>query len=432
MSKIMSIILLPFPFINWLYHYVFRKTNTSKYAELRRSRRLQGLPAEIIDELKIARRRRRLERQFSGEAMADSILDDSIPDKDDEQLIDEILTRKEQEELEKATFGTLIKSFVLFPFLSISLILKGISTSRSDRRRSRRLQGLPPHVYEELQATKRQRKAVRLQNNPNYIFDENNDLSQNEEDEIIDQLLIKHNITETDIVKESFVTRSLTHFISLIFLPMTISQVLWSRISGRFKKSTNYNLENLPTEIVEKLQCARRKHRIERQKLHGEGGDILDDNLPDQNDNELLEQIINDYKHVVPKQSYLLGSKPFDNQPINATDKITGLFSSFYTWMFNNKTLTKEELELRRSRRLQGLPPDVLEELMKARRQRRILRQKLDPNYVIEDDNISDLEDEALLAQIIIDKEYVVPKEAKLLGKISLFIFHQKSCINIT
>ena len=413
MSKIMSIILLPFPFINWLYHYVFRKTNTSKYAELRRSRRLQGLPAEIIDELKIARRRRRLERQFSCEAMADSILDDSIPDKDDEQLIDEILTRKEQEELEKATFGTLIKSIVRFPFLSISSMLKGIFTSRSDRRRSRRLQGLPPHIFEELQATKRQRKAVRLQNNPNDIFDANNELSQNEENEIIDQLLIKHNITETDIVKESFVTNCLTHFISLIFLPVTISQTLLSRICNY-----NYNLENLPTEIMEKLQGARRQRRIERQKLNGEGGDILDDNLPDQDDNELLEQIINDYEHVVPKQSYLLGSKPFDNQPINATDTITGLFSSFYTWMFNNKTLTKEELELRRSRRLQGLPPDVLEELMKARRQRRILRQKLDPNYVIVDDNISDLEDEALLAQIITDKEYVVPKEAKLIGKI--------------
>ena len=418
MSKIMSIVLLPFPFINWLYHYIIKKTKSSKYAELRRSRRLQGLPAEIIDELKIARRRRRLERQFSGEAMDDSVLDDSIPDIEDEQLIDEILTRKEQEELEKATFGTLIKSVVLFPIVSISSMLKRMSTSRTDTRRSRRLQGLPPHIYEELQATKRQRRSARIQNKSNGDFnsDLDNELSQNEENEIIDQLLIKHNVTESEIVKESFLSRSLSHLTSFIFLPLTLGQSLWSRMNGKSKKSTNYDLENLPTEILEKLQTARRQRRIERQKLHGEGDDILADNMPDQDDNELLEQIINEYEHIVPKQSYLLGAKPFDNQPINATAKITGFLSSFYTWIFSNTTMTGDELELRRSRRLQGLPPDVLEELMKARRQRRILRQKVDPKYVIEDDNIPDSEDDTLLAQIIADKEYVVPKEAKLLG----------------
>ena len=142
----------------------------------RRSRRLQGLPAEVIEELKKARQRRRLERQISSGSTEPILLQAAEePDQDDEDLLEEILQRQElhDKDQEKEQHNDTTNVFTtLNTFLfSLSNSLKQMFTkfgfgkedvhNRSPLRRSRRLQGLPAEVIEELKKARQRRRLER-------------------------------------------------------------------------------------------------------------------------------------------------------------------------------------------------------------------------------------------------------------------------------
>ena len=220
----------------------FGSLKTYKGIPTRRSRRLQGLPAEVIEELKKARQRRRLERQISSGSTEPVLLQaPDEPDEDDEELLEEILQRKEcnnamkenantpgqwnefraaaelkgchqndnemfelsEDETDQmvpnqtSTYensGTQFLRFLCFPVSWIhEKLFSSIPISNTvGLRKSRRLQGLPPHILEEFNRITSTRDTSRRRYGEFLI---NQDLTS-EDENILNGLLLRDEFTK--------------------------------------------------------------------------------------------------------------------------------------------------------------------------------------------------------------------------------------------
>ena len=405
-----------------------KQKKKNKYSHLRRSRRLQGLPPEIVEELKRARRRRRIERQIRAGNTEDTILDDDEPDEDDEELIEAIISEKEADD-DSENF---LYSLFSWPARMICWLY---SYLKADPEAAT----LEPAKTDSIAA------------------------SDDEED------FIQHELsTRADKCPAVVETKKSVSIISGLLGVLKLKGLLMKKKSPYSHLRRSRRLQGLPPEIVEELKRARRRRRIERQISAGNTEDtILDDDEPDEDDEELIEAIIsekeaeeeNDSENIfislfsLPVRIFLWLSSYF--QAVNhelaktssfaasddeedfiqhelstrsekshvatvETKKSFSIISGLLGVLKLKGLLTKKRSpfsHLRRSRRLQGLPPEIVEELKRARRRRRIERQISAGNTedTILDDDEPDEDDEELIEAIISEKEAEVDDDSEKL-----------------
>ena len=414
-------------------------------AGLRRSRRLQGLPPEVAEELKRARRARRFERQISAGAQPEDVVvsdDDDVPDEDDEELLNVILQKREEElhdKEEESVFMLIVTSiFTFFQMISETFFdfFKGTKPKEEQKtfRRSRRLAGLAPEIVEELKKARRQRRIERLiiTGNPQNDLQDDEVLDEDDE-ELLEQIIQKrdHLTKEKGHLLGSHLPENPPNvgLLSSLFAPFTYTlSAMRNIIKNKTQKEDQITrrsrrLAGLPAEIAEELKRARRQRRKERQIITGNPQNCLqDDEEPDEDDEELLEQIIKQRDHFSEKKTYLLGESPSGRRE-TSTHSIASYFSNFFSVIIYPLTViiaqirsvfgsnNKETAALRRSRRLQGLSADEARQLNRATRQRRVERKQkrgsLAGDIISDDEDDDDIYDEDLIDKILSDRSNV-------------------------
>ena len=401
----------------------------------RRSRRLQGLPAELIEELKKARQRRRLERQISSGSTESVLLQAAEePDQDDEELLEEILLQREElndkdrekdQHHEKTNVFTTLNIFLFSLFNSLKQLFTKVGFGKKDvqktfpLRRSRRLQGLPAEVIEELKKARQRRRLERQisSGSTEPILLQAAEEPDQDDEELLEEILLQRE--ELPLQKEQenheetsvFGILSTFYFKSSNFLKQMFTKVGFEKNFNRqdLPLRRSRRLQGLPAEVIEELKKARQRRRLERQISSGSSEPILlqAPDEPDQDDEELLEEILLQREELSPQK---------EQEHHEETSVITILstfyfkFSNFLKQMFTKvgfeKKYNRQDFPMRRSRRLQGLPAEVIEELKKARQRRRLERQissgsTSTESVLLQAPDEPDQDDEELLEEIL-------------------------------
>ena len=370
----------------------------------RRSRRLQGLPAEVIEELKKARQRRRLERQISSGSTEPVLLQAAEePDQDDEELLEEILLQREElndkdrekdQHYEKTNVFTTLNIFLFSLFNSLKQLFTKVGFGKKDiqktfpLRRSRRLQGLPAEVIEELKKARQRRRLERQisSGSTEPILLQAAEEPDPDDEELLEEILLQREELPPQKEQEHheetsiFGILSTFYFKSSNFLKQMFTKVGFEKNFNRqdLPLRRSRRLQGLPAEVIEELKKARQRRRLERQINSGSSEPILlqAPDEPDQDDEELLEEILLQREELPPQKE----------QEHHEETSIFAILSTFYFKFFNflkqmftkvglEKKYNRQDFHMRRSRRLQGLPAEVIEELKKARQRRRLERQ---------------------------------------------------------
>ena len=301
----------------------------------RRSRRLQGLPAELIEELKKARQRRRLERQISsGSTSTESVLLQAPdePDQDDEELLEEILQREENKNQyeENLSILTIVRNFCVSSLNIFTEIFtkfgfgKEHVAKRSPLKRSRRLQGLPAEVIEELKKARQRRRLERQFNSGSTepVLLQAPDEPDQDDEELLEEILLRKE--SNDVLQENVNTPG------------------------------QWNEFRAPAELK---GC-------------------------NHNDNEMFELSEDETDQIFPNQTskYENSWKQFLRFLCLPVSWIHGKLSSSIP-MSNT-------VGLRKSRRLQGLPPHILEEFNRITSRRIYGELSINQDLTPEDENI--------------------------------------------